>query len=218
MNERDERAWLIERPGPLFWSGREGCGAWTTHVDALRFARWQDADRMRIVMGFENAKSTEHIWSDTRAVPQAVDVEAVIDALLRVAPFRDGHEIGTTGLVRRADVEQALRAHFKNTVASREVEARSSNAPIQARPQPEEAAQPAPRGVEVGEGSEPSRHAAPATVPPHPELCECGHIRAMHFDEDGDHNGPCLFQVGDQPFCKCDMFHRHALVAQRGVR
>lgn len=58
----DESAWLIERPGPLWWSGREGCGAWTTATDALRFARWEDADRMRRVMGFDDAKATEHIW------------------------------------------------------------------------------------------------------------------------------------------------------------
>ena len=47
------------------------------------------------------------------------------------------------------------------------------------------------------------------TVPPSPDLCACGHGRAMHFDEDGDHNGPCLWQVhSDAPFCKCDMWHR----------
>lgn len=47
------------------------------------------------------------------------------------------------------------------------------------------------------------------TVPPSPDLCDCGHGRAMHFDEDGDHNGPCLWQVHpDAPFCKCDMWHR----------
>ena len=47
------------------------------------------------------------------------------------------------------------------------------------------------------------------TVPPSPDLCACGHGRAMHFDEDGDHNGPCLWQVhNDAPFCKCDMWHR----------
>lgn len=46
-------------------------------------------------------------------------------------------------------------------------------------------------------------------VPPDPDLCACGHGRAMHFDEDGDHNGPCLWQVhNDAPFCKCDMWHR----------
>lgn len=47
------------------------------------------------------------------------------------------------------------------------------------------------------------------TVPPSPDICACGHGRAMHFDEDGDHNGPCLWQVHkDAPFCKCDMWHR----------
>lgn len=38
------------------------------------------------------------------------------------------------------------------------------------------------------------------------EVCECGHGRAMHFDEDGDHNGACLYQMNDKPFCRCDMF------------
>lgn len=44
------------------------------------------------------------------------------------------------------------------------------------------------------------------TVPPSPDLCACGHGRAMHFDEDGDHNGACLYQMNDKPFCRCDMF------------
>ncbi len=64
VEDVDGRAWLIERDGPLFWSGRQGCGEWTTHVDALRFSRWKDADRMRISMGFENARVSEHIWTD----------------------------------------------------------------------------------------------------------------------------------------------------------
>ena len=41
-----------------------------------------------------------------------VSVEEVVDALLHVSPFRDGHETGTIGLVRRADVEQVMRALF----------------------------------------------------------------------------------------------------------
>ena len=45
------------------------------------------------------------------------------------------------------------------------------------------------------------------TVPPSTDLCACGHGRAMHHEEDGDHNGPCLWQVhSDAPFCKCDMW------------
>lgn len=41
-----------------------------------------------------------------------ITVEEVVDALLRVTPFRDGHATGTSGLVRRADVEQVMRALF----------------------------------------------------------------------------------------------------------
>lgn len=56
-------------------------------------------------------------------------------------------------------------------------------------------------------GAQPS--GAPALASAQGEVCECGHGRAMHFDEDGDHNGPCLWQVHkDAPFCKCDMWHR----------
>ena len=44
------------------------------------------------------------------------------------------------------------------------------------------------------------------SVPTRADLCECGHMRAMHFDEDGDHNGPCLNQIGNGPICACAMF------------
>ena len=47
---------------------------------------------------------------------RAPSIEDVIDALLRVQPFRDGHETGSTGLVRRADVEQVMRALFDRRV------------------------------------------------------------------------------------------------------
>lgn len=47
---------------------------------------------------------------------------------------------------------------------------------------------------------------APAPASAQGEVCECGHGRAMHFDEDGDHNGACLYQMNDKPFCRCDMF------------
>lgn len=57
--------------------------------------------------------------------------------------------------------------------------------------------------------TQPADLLAGRTVPPSTDLCACGHGRAMHFDEDGDHNGPCLWQVhSDAPFCKCDMWHR----------
>ena len=43
---------------------------------------------------------------------RAPSIDDVVDALLRVQPFRDGHETGATGLIRRADVEQVMRALF----------------------------------------------------------------------------------------------------------
>ena len=55
-------------------------------------------------------------------------------------------------------------------------------------------------------------------VKPSPEKCECGHTRAMHFDEDGDHNGACL-ELGPMPHspgCPCDMFRRAPARAQEG--
>lgn len=53
-------------------------------------------------------------------------------------------------------------------------------------------------------GAQPSGAPAPASA--QGEVCECGHGRAMHFDEDGDH--ACLYQMNDngKPFCRCDMF------------
>lgn len=55
-------------------------------------------------------------------------------------------------------------------------------------------------------GAQPSGAPAPAPASAQGEVCECGHGRAMHFDEDGDHNGACLYQMNDKPFCRCDMF------------
>lgn len=48
----------------------------------------------------------------SRRAALGVGLEDVVSALMRVAPFRDGHETGSTGLVRRADVEQVMRALF----------------------------------------------------------------------------------------------------------
>ena len=83
----DESAWLIERPGPLWWSGREGCGAWTTATDALRFARWEDADRMRRVMGFDDAKATEHIW----CAPPSSEKTGPLPSGTTVVPSTESH-------------------------------------------------------------------------------------------------------------------------------
>lgn len=50
----------------------------------------------------------------------AIDVEEVIDALMRVAPYKSSYETGASGLVYRAEVEQVIRAVFtKNTDAQR---------------------------------------------------------------------------------------------------
>ena len=54
--------------------------------------------------------------ADLRRRAHGVSIEEVVDALLRVQPFRDGHETGPTGLVRRADVEQVMRALFDRRV------------------------------------------------------------------------------------------------------
>lgn len=61
----DESAWLIEMDGPLYWSGRDGCRAWWSVADAVRFCRWDDADRLRRLMGFEKARVREHVWPRT---------------------------------------------------------------------------------------------------------------------------------------------------------
>ena len=60
------------------------------------------------------APDAEYLRKYAEAVlaSRAPSIDEVVDALLRVQPFRDGHETGPTGLVRRADVEQVMRALF----------------------------------------------------------------------------------------------------------
>lgn len=88
--EHDERAWLIERPGPLYWTGIEGCAEWGAHDAAMRFSRECDADRMRRSMGMVSAKATEHVWprvihatlerTEVRPVPEIEDDELGADS------------------------------------------------------------------------------------------------------------------------------------------
>ena len=64
------------------------------------------------------APDAEYLRKYAEAVlaSRAPSIDEVVDALLRVQPFRDGHETGPTGLVRRADVEQVMRALFDRRV------------------------------------------------------------------------------------------------------
>lgn len=63
----DERAWLVEIPGPAFLTVTASCLrkrlGWGSAAVALRFARKQDAEGMIVAMRILNAKATEHIWS-----------------------------------------------------------------------------------------------------------------------------------------------------------
>ncbi len=93
---REEAAWLIEMPGPLYWSGREGCGAWRGATDAIRFARWEDADRLRIACGFQDAKVTEHIWCAPQAQRETDEQQNAVGTRSGASPA-DSHAAATCG-------------------------------------------------------------------------------------------------------------------------
>ena len=73
----DETGWVIERgdsePGaPTYWTGfREGAGGvqcWSqNHMDAIRFARKIDAERVSYRMTQPNNRVCEHKWLDPEA-------------------------------------------------------------------------------------------------------------------------------------------------------
>lgn len=65
-DEHSEIGWLIEMPGPVWWNGGPvtyGCVIWTpASLDAVRFARKDDAEAVIARLGFWNAHATEHLW------------------------------------------------------------------------------------------------------------------------------------------------------------
>jgi len=60
MESADERDWLIERSGPLWWAG----SGWTAaSADAVRFARRRDAEAVVLALAWCPAVYvTEHVW------------------------------------------------------------------------------------------------------------------------------------------------------------
>lgn len=82
-----------------------------SYEHAIQSADWADTTAALAVV--ERARAE---LADLRRRAHGVSIEEVVDALLRVQPFRDGHETGPTGLVRRADVEQVMRALFDRRV------------------------------------------------------------------------------------------------------
>ncbi len=67
MTERDTTAfaWLIEGAGPHYWDGRSPTSSTTDPNEAVRFSRFEDAERVRsgLIDGGEHWRSVEHGWS-----------------------------------------------------------------------------------------------------------------------------------------------------------
>jgi hypothetical protein len=68
LESADETGWLIELPrendSPRWWDG----GAWTTdHLEAVRFARRQDAERVMLKQHYGlGVIALQHVWSAVR--------------------------------------------------------------------------------------------------------------------------------------------------------
>ena len=69
VEAQTEYAWLIEAgSSPHYWDGR-GIGTYTTDAnDAVRFARFDDAERVRcwLIPSGKHWKSVEHGWMPPR--------------------------------------------------------------------------------------------------------------------------------------------------------
>jgi hypothetical protein len=67
----EQNGWLIESNSPQgvpqYWDGRENHSFTTDAHDAVRFARFEDAERVRAWMLLkairEHCRSVEHMWS-----------------------------------------------------------------------------------------------------------------------------------------------------------
>jgi hypothetical protein len=68
----DETGWVIERgdsepSAPTYWAGLD---MWSQdHMDAIRFARKRDAERVSARMTYPNNRVCEHMWTEPRAAP-----------------------------------------------------------------------------------------------------------------------------------------------------
>jgi hypothetical protein len=68
VTDKDETGWLVERPGPVYWSAGVDGSNWTTDPGkAVRFSREMDA-RLFIDWHFgtgpraDNIRAVEHMW------------------------------------------------------------------------------------------------------------------------------------------------------------
>jgi len=81
-DHNDESGWVIERgdssPGsPTYWSGPD---AWSQdHMDAVRFARKQDAERVACRVHGGHHRVCEHLWCG----PEAVQCDACGEMVAR---------------------------------------------------------------------------------------------------------------------------------------
>ncbi len=66
LTAKAESAWLIEAgPEPHYWDGRGVDSSTIHHAEAVRFARFEDAERVRcwLVKGGQHWRSVQHSWS-----------------------------------------------------------------------------------------------------------------------------------------------------------
>lgn len=222
----DEIGWLVEITGPRYWTGTPGCGNWTADSRAaMRFARRQDAEAACRHLAPSGAIPVEHAWVSHRpagAQPSGPDRCEVCDW-----PLAESRDKGCVPGDCSYRPEEGSPEWYRIRARREALKAQPSGAPdglwrcencgdaydaLDARwrmaATPEHACGRIPQ-----EGHYPARwfgpkqpSGAPAPASAQGEVCECGHRRAMHFDEDGDHNGACLYQMNDKPFCRCDMF------------
>lgn len=73
MNER-EVAWVIESGAGTYWAGRSPEDFESDHADAVRFARMEDAERVRcwLIERHNHAlamacRASEHVWMESGA-------------------------------------------------------------------------------------------------------------------------------------------------------
>lgn len=177
----DEIGWLVEITGPRYWTGTPGCGNWTADSRAaMRFARRQDAEAACRHLAPSGAIPVEHAWVSHRpagAQPSGAPAKWRVEVV---------H--GRARVIVDASGDSGEQSFWINDA---DTDDEPGHAEFHAR-----MLRIAISRI-VG---------APALASAQGEVCECGHGRAMHFDEDGDHNGACLYQMNDKPFCRCDMF------------
>jgi hypothetical protein len=67
----NETGWLIESSAVTYWNGKSADSMTPDYNDAVRFARFEDAERVRCWLhpGGKLLRSTEHMWCDDKPPP-----------------------------------------------------------------------------------------------------------------------------------------------------